>query len=163
MRILAIDPGDVQSGWCLMEGYKPVQFGKVPNEEMLYVVGQYAMGIDYLVIEMVASYGMAVGQNVFDTCVWIGRFLQKFTDCGGDTAAYIYRMDERMAICHDSKANDTNIRRALIDRFAEHDKQTGKGTKKNPDWFFGFRADIWMAYAVGVTFIEKQKEEILKR
>ena len=163
MRILAIDPGDVQSGWCLMEGYKPVQFGKVPNEEMLYVVGRYAMGIDYLVIEMVASYGMAVGQNVFDTCVWIGRFLQKFTDCGGDTAAYIYRMDERMAICHDSKANDTNIRRALIDRFAEHDKQTGKGTKKNPDWFFGFRADIWMAYAVGVTFIEKQKEEILKR
>jgi hypothetical protein len=106
---------------------------------------------------------MAVGQNVFDTCVWIGRFLQKFTDCGGDTAAYIYRMDERMAICHDSKANDTNIRRALIDRFAEHDKQTGKGTKNNPDWFFGFRADIWMAYAVGVTFIEKQKEEILKR
>ena len=163
MRIIAIDPGDVESGWCLMEGYKPLQFGKCPNDELLFTVGAYAMSIDYLVVEMVASYGMAVGKNVFDTCVWIGRFLQKYTDHGGDTAAYIYRMEEKMMICHDSRAKDTNIRKALIDRFAEHDKETGKGTKKNPDWFYGFRADTWMAYAVGVTFIEKQKEEVLKR
>lgn len=163
MRILAIDPGDKESGWCLMEGYKPVQFGKSPNEELLYVIGEYTMSIECLVVEMVASYGMAVGKNVFETCVWIGRFLQKYTDHGGDTAAYVYRMEEKMRLCHDSRAKDTNIRKALVDRFADHDKETGKGTKKDPDWFYGFRADSWMAYAVGVVFLDKKQEEILQR
>ena len=74
---------------------------------------------------MVASYGMAVGQTVFETCVWIGRFIQQ-VDYIGKKYNYIYRKDEKMNICHSMKAKDSNIRQALIDRFGE------VGTKKNP-------------------------------
>lgn len=80
---------------------------------------------DLLVIEMIASYGMPVGKEVFDTCVWIGKFIQTVEDRKMQ-AKYIYRKDEKMNICHSMKAKDSNIRQALIDRFGE------VGTKKNP-------------------------------
>lgn len=80
---------------------------------------------------MIASYGMAVGESVFQTCVWIGRFSEiaekkeKYVD-------YIYRKEEKMNLCQTMRAKDSNIRQALIDRFGE------VGTKKNPRlvlWF----------------------------
>lgn len=158
MKILAIDPGDVQSGMCVLDGYKPIHFEKLENSDLLDWMSMNCSGMDAVVIEMVASYGMAVGKNVFETCVWIGRFTQKTLDAGCFMVDTVYRMDEKMTICHDSRAKDTNIRQALIDRFAQHDKATGKGTKKNPDWFYGFKADVWSAYAVGVTWLDKQKQ-----
>lgn len=74
---------------------------------------------------MIASYGMAVGKEVFETCVWIGRFIEiaRFKNI---EVEYIYRKDEKMNLCNSMKAKDSNIRQALIDRFGE------VGTKKNP-------------------------------
>ena len=103
---------------------------------------------------MIASYGMAVGKTVFDTCRWVGRFEALFMSQHYIEPTLIYRLEEKQHICKDSRAKDSNIRRALIDRFAEHDLKRGTGTKKNPDWFYGFKKDIWAAYAVGLTYIE---------
>lgn len=162
MRILAIDPGNTESAYVEMDGYRPVRFGKVPNENLLEQLDCHGL-IDLppkaTVIEMVASYGMAVGKEVFDTCVWIGRF----TQASFSPVKYIYRMEEKMTICHDSKAKDSNIRQALIDRFAEFDTKNGKGTKAKPDWFYGFSKDVWSAYAVGVTFLDREQEKVLQR
>lgn len=161
-KIFAIDPGNEESAYVVMEpGYEFVRgmFGKFPNEMVLESLGNmgHIYGSDVIfVIEMVASYGMAVGKEVFDTCVWIGRFTQAAVAMGC-TVEYVYRMEEKMALCHDSRAKDTNIRQALIDRFAVFDKKTGKGTKKKPDTFFGFSKDVWSAAAVGVTWLDKQE------
>ena len=162
MKILAIDPGTTDSAYVLMNDdytIKNRNFYKFKNELVLKTIkdigGIYDDGMT-VVIEMVASYGMGVGQEVFDTCVWIGRFTQAAIDAGCPVH-YVFRMEEKMTLCHNSKARDSNIRQALIDRFAKIDKKNGKGTKKNPDVFYGFSKDIWAAYAVGVTWLDKQK------
>lgn len=147
--ILAIDAGNEESGYCLMDAitYKPVDFGKISNEQILMKIIE--LDYDKIVLEMVASYGMPVGSSIFETCVWIGRFIQarKCPDY-----EYIYRREEKMNLCNSMKAKDSNIRQALIDRFGE------VGTKNKQGFFYGFKKDIWSAFAVGCTYLDKQKK-----
>ncbi len=159
MRILSIDPGNTQTAYCLIHDREPVEFGKVSNAEILgYIYGIAGKSQpDAIIIEMVASYGMAVGKEVFETCVWIGRFAEAAASIKVPHH-FIYRMQEKMTLCHDSKAKDANIRQALIDRFAQHDFKNGKGTKKKPDFFYGFAADVWAAYAVGTTWLDMEEQ-----
>lgn len=162
--ILAIDPGNEQSGVVLIRerDLKPLIAEKITNEELLdnllmdrYERFEEAECISHVAIEMIASYGMAVGQSVFETCVWIGRFIQALEDnYYNDSLKFIYRKDEKMNLCNNMKAKDSNIVQALIDRFAPNTPNKGKGTKKEPGWFYGFKKDIWQAYAVGVTYYD---------
>ncbi len=167
MRILAIDPGNVESGFALIEmpNFKLIDFGKKENEALLELVRGYFfdgwervekyLKINKFAIEMIASYGMPVGKDVFETCVWIGQLKEAITREGEDVA-FIYRKEEKIALCGSLKAKDTNIRQALIDRYAKFDFKTGKGTKNNQDTFYGVSKDAWQAIAVGVTYWEEQ-------
>lgn len=161
MRILAIDPGNKESGYAVIEmpNFELVEFGKVENDKLLRTINLLPYKIDDVAIEMVASYGMAVGKDVFETCVWIGRFAQRIHDSGYYCVpAYVYRKDEKMTLCGSMKAKDSNIRQALIDRYAKHDFKNGKGTKANPDTFYGVAKDVWQAIAVGVTYWEMHRK-----
>lgn len=159
MKILAIDPGNTESAYVLMdEDYKPLEFGKLKNSDMRQYL-KSAMRYeefkdDYytrVALEMIASYGMAVGSTVFDTCVWIGRYTE-IADRGGEhDYNYVYRKDVKMNLCGQTKAKDANIRQALIDRFGV------VGTKRSPGFFYGFKSDVWSAYAVGVTYLDQFK------
>ena len=152
MKILAIDPGNEYSGYVIMdsESYKPIDFGKPKNEDILDEI-MYYHDFDECVIEMVASYGMPVGKEVFETCVWIGRFKQECITQRYCQPKLIYRKDVKINLCGTTKAKDANITQALKDRFGD------KGTKKNPGWFYGFAADVWQAYALGVTYLDDKK------
>jgi hypothetical protein len=150
--ILSIDPGNIESAYCLIEKetYKPIEFGKIKNEELINKIRNNEFDIVYgyeMVIEMIASYGMPVGKEVFDTCVWIGKFIEAHYSGNG---SYIYRKDVKMNLCNSMRAKDSNVRQALIDRFGI------VGTKKNQGWFYGFKKDIWSAYAVGITYLDKE-------
>ena len=91
-KIFAIDPGNTESAYVLMrEDYSLMltpggnSSGKLDNDFMLNMLKStctlYSSGLVdsslTVVIEMVASYGMAVGKEVFDTCVWIGKMLER--------------------------------------------------------------------------------------
>ena len=153
MRILAIDPGNTESGYAFIEmpEFKLIDFGKAENHTLVNTCGWLIPSTDAVAIEMVASYGMPVGKDVFETCVWIGRFTQMLQ---GMNPSYVYRKDEKMTLCGSMKAKDSNIKQELINRYAKHDFKSGKGTKKNPDTFYGVAKDVWQAIAVGVTYYE---------
>lgn len=150
MKFLAIDPGNKESAYCL---YYPEEAdvkdrlgyaGKIDNEAMLDICLKGSIGADLLVIEMIACMGMAVGATVFDTVFWSGRFVQ----AAQLPFELVYRREEKLHICGNPRAKDTNIRQALLDKFGE------KGTKKNPGPLYHFKADMFAALAVAVTFAE---------
>lgn len=148
---MAIDPGNIESAYCLIdtETLKPEVFGKVANAELLEKIYCFncSQELQYA-IEMIACYGMAVGKEVFDTCVWIGKFSEAITMGAHKPYTFIFRREEKLHICQSPKAKDSNIIQALKDRFGD------KGTKASPGFFYGFSKDVWQAYAVGLTFIE---------
>ncbi|NUO59031.1 MAG: hypothetical protein HOV78_20410 [Hamadaea sp.] len=155
-RILAIDPGNTESGYALINAHtrRPIEVGKIDNHELLADIrGDKAAfdDVEVFAIEMIASYGMAVGKEVFETCVWIGRFDEASTH----SAELVYRREVKLHHCHSAKAKDANIAQALIDRFASGEPNRGKGTKAAPGWFYGFRADIWQAYALAVLVADR--------
>jgi hypothetical protein len=102
-----------------------------------------ADGPDHLAIEMIASYGMAVGAEVFETCVWIGRLVAAWA--GPHT--FVHRREVKLHLCGDSRAKDANIRQALIDRYGPG-KERAIGKVKAPGPLYGVTADQWSAVAV---------------
>lgn len=157
--ILAIDPGNIESAFVIVENdlSKVIEKGKVDNDLLLNLIAFWSNNeeykIDYVAIEGIQSYGMAVGKSVFETCYYIGRLIESTKRDLMRNPVMIYRMEEKMCLCHSTKAKDSNIRQALIDRFGE------VGTKKNQGYFYGFKKDIWSAMAVAVTYYEKFLKE----
>lgn len=153
MTLISIDPGNAMTAYCIIdaETYKPLEFNKIPNAKLLNILRQPFSKDAVVVIEGVASYGMPVGKEVFETCLWIGRFMQA-AETAGAKVELIYRKDVKINLCGSMRAKDSNIRQALLDRFGE------VGTIKNKGWFYGFKADIWSAYALAISYLDLQKE-----
>ena len=161
MRILAIDPGNEKSAYviydtCLTdlidnrEKRDVRKFGIYPNEDMLSIAS--TVSADCLAIEMIACYGMPVGRTVFETCVWIGRFIEAW----GHDFEYVYRKDVKMHLCNSTRAKDGNVRQAIIDRYAATGggKTPQIGTKKQQGPLYGVSKDVWAALGVAITFNE---------
>ena len=157
--ILAVDPGSTESAFVVVgEDCRPRLADKIPNRELLELLDR-DLG-DALAIEMVASYGMPVGAEVFETVYWVGRFAQRWNHrfADRDEAQLVYRRDIKLHHCGSVRANDANIAQALVDRFAPGEPNRGKGTKAAPGWFYGFHSDLWQAYALAVYVYDTQKD-----
>ena len=150
--LVAIDPGPEESAFVVFVDGAPTSFGKKANLELLLPLARLVETNPeaMLVLEMIASYGMPVGAPVFQTCVWIGRFVQIWTSHGG-THALITRQEVKLELCGNRAAKGANIRQALIDRFGP-DKGKAIGVKKTPGPLYGVKDDVWSALAVGVAY-----------
>lgn len=141
-RIFAIDPGPKSSGWVLLQDGRVVDSGVAENFDVLPWVRE-GQGADLLAIEMVESFGMAVGRDVFETVRWVGRFQQAWRD--PEAVRLVYRKQVKLHLCGTMKAKDPNIRQALIDRIGD------RGTKKAPGPTYGVVSHAWSALAVAAT------------
>lgn len=156
--VLAIDPGPVQSAWLVMGNTAPRAFATWPNEKLLDALraGEFTRDLDAAVAEKVESFGMPVGAEVFETVFWTGRFAEAVSQVTGDLELQrLGRLKVKLALCHDSRAKDANIRAALIDRFTTPE-QPAIGLKRSPGPLFGISGDVWSALAVAVAWSELQ-------
>ena len=145
--VYAIDPGPEKSAWVYLDGeYNPPvvkDFGFEFNGEI------EMWSKTPVAIEMIESYGMAVGAEVFRTCVEIGRFVQR---CGGEKwVTLIGRKAVKLNLCGSARAKDANIRQAIIDRYG------GPAAIRKGGPLYKVSSHIWAALAVGLTYLDQQK------
>jgi hypothetical protein len=143
LRVLAIDPGNTESAFCQLYGDRRIgDFGKVSNATLrgrVELTERFPTAV--VAIEMIASYGMPVGKEVFETCIQIGRLFQ----LSPLPVVFVPRLQVKLNICKSTRANDSTIRTALIDLFGP------PGTKKAPGKTYGFSKDCWAALALAET------------
>ena len=159
--VVAIDPGNRESAYTHLRltddlEVEILEFCKCGNLQMrrfLESLPRKEREV-YVAIEMVASYGMPVGADVFETCVVIGEFKEV---CRTRVACdLIFRKEVKMWHCGTPRANDANITTRLVDKYGDRERhgKHGKGVKSDPGFFHGFKKDIWQAFALGSYVIE---------
>lgn len=145
--ILALDPGTRETGVVVLLDGRVSASSVLPNADVLQIIRD--SDAEVLAIEMVASYGMPVGAEVFETCVWIGRFVQQWDVHVKRAQTLIYRKDVKLHLCGSARAKDGNIRQALLDRLGK------PGTKKQKGPTYGVKSHAWAALAVAVTAFDR--------
>lgn len=177
MKIMAIDPGTTESAYVILDDqYQIFSADKVGNDVILSIIAD-APGLDAVIIEDIeprysstdrSAAGAVMGQSTIETIKAFGRFGWQ-ASLRGLMVGSIFRRDERSCLIPTKrnglpplpetapKHADGQIRASLIRRFARHDKERGRGTKANPDTFYGFHGDMWQAMAVGVTWLDQEK------
>lgn len=165
LNILCVDPGTRVSGAVVFHPHEMCVsriFPEAPNSQLLAYIEEAAPQLDMMLFEMVASYGMPVGRDVFETVRWAGNFEHAF---GRDRTRAVYRRDVKLALCNTSRAKDAHVRQALIDRFPSTGggKNPAVGIKARKGPLYGLTKHAVSALAVGVAWWELEADEFLSQ
>lgn len=145
MLIAGIDPGDVESGVCLIDHhYKLLAAAKLPNAQARIWLKEAQASV--WAIESIQSYGMTVGRSVFETCYEIGRLLELAEQNRIETVLYP-RPEIARALCGVGKTNDAVVRKALLTRF-------GGDRKGEPLYLLKGASDKRSAFAAAVYHLD---------
>lgn len=145
--VIGIDPGTKQSAYVEWDGTFVLNAAIVPNTKLL----TYLRAIDphaCVVFENIEPYGMVVGRETLETCVWIGRLFQRARDVVGGTQ--VSRLPRRAVKKHlRIKGGDKAVRSALIQRL---------GDERHPeDWYGKLKSHQWSALAIAVTWWDTER------
>lgn len=155
MMVVGIDPAPERSGVVLFRGAFGVfriEACILTNREVRASLRHWRHAADLIAIERMQGMGMPVGKEVFETCEWIGRFVE-ICSAHETKIRYLYRTQVKAALCGSASAKSANVRAALIERLG------APGTKKTPGVTYGVTADAWSALAVAVVAFDKEMEK----
>ena len=152
MILLAVDPGHKKSAFVKYVQAHGRKDGRIAHRGIwdndCLLDNLISLGGDVLLIEKVASFGMPVGEEVFETVFWSGRFAERWPG----KVDRMTRNQVKMALCHKTAGvNDSVIRQRLIDIFGPG-KEAAIGRKRNPGPLYGVKADEWAALALAVAW-----------
>lgn len=126
--ILAVDPGNVKSGWAHVEldtrspgNIFILEGGVTENSALREKFKSHKYESALLIIEMFKPRGQPTAAEEFETLVQLGRFLQDWRGVW----SYVFRQDAKLAVCGNTRARDTHIRQGLIDLFGGQEKGIG--------------------------------------
>jgi len=158
---MAIDPGPKESAWIkinmsLEALYRPEMLGYSTNRVVrnLLKIEHY----DRLVIEECIARKWA-GRSISDTAFEAGRF----AECSTAGFKLISRSAVRGHLS--PRGNDSTIINKMVQNFEPElydDMSFGRITRPKmlieakKRFFVGFHDDIWQAFALGVTYIDKE-------
>lgn len=183
--LIAIDPGTKESAIMAYRDGCILWSKKDDNG----VVLAYLRAADHpdpptVVIESLVSYGKTVGEEVFTTAVWIGRFFEAWASRKEGEPKFLTRTAVKMHVCGSGRANvrDRDVREALIAMWGGEAAALG-GPKCKPCRGLGVRGksksacaacggvpwvpgplsaiagDQWSALAIAVTYGAKDREQ----
>lgn len=151
--LFAVDPGTTESAIISWDGQSVGMASILSNEILLKTLQSSTnlLGGRVIAFEMIASYGMPVGKETFETVLWIGRMQQVALDAGA-IVHLVYRRDVKLHLCGQSRAKDANVSQALKDRFGE------KGTKSAQGVTYKLHSHLWQAFALAVFTFDTQSK-----
>lgn len=190
MIIMGIDPGPRESGWVVYNPGQAVrEMGIDPNlsvyqfilfsrggreideillnynadryiEERRAAYNESVCRARVCVIEKIESYGMPVGESVFETVRWADRFAQAFGGIKHRNVVHLPRREVKLHLCNSMRGKDANVRQSLLNRFPRTGggKTPQIGTKAKPGPLYGVKSHIWSALALAVTYYGMQNQ-----
>ena len=147
--VLGMDPGPVKSGIAVVGDGAICYVTVLENDAAMDYVRRWAIHAP-MCIESIQSYGQRVGQEVFDTCVMIGRFIEVSGD--PSMVRLISRPKIKKHICGSASAKDADVREALIEIYGK------SGCKSDPGPTYGIKRDGWAALSVATYAYDHLKE-----
>ena len=144
MIVLAIDPGNGQSGVVRFDGERVLYAGVIENPDVLKIIADD--NSDVLALELFVATNQRLGNESIETIHWCGRFHQSSGD--PDSVMLIPRAQVKRALGLGHRDGDKQVRAKLVELVGE------KGTKANPGPCYGVKSHAWAA--LGVAYAARQ-------
>jgi len=162
MKILAIDPGQFESGFVVVVySFENKQFfiseaGKTVNSAVINAV-ETATVLEMVIVERPQSFGQTWGESLIETAMIVGEIRHAARHRGnGVSIYYLTRKQVTGQLCGSAKSGDPGVRAALIEALGP------PGTKREPGPTWGVKTDAWQALGLCVAWLEKNRDEFLE-
>lgn len=139
MKIISCDPGETESAIVVLNHGRVEYATYTANTDIINWLKRLDKTDAVFACETIQSYGSAVGQSTFTTCIWVGRLFQAWIDSGGGKPELVFRSQVKLHFCRSMRAKSANIRCVLLDRFGGD--KTAVGTKKNPGPLYSVKGE----------------------